>query len=270
MQLPLLQLPPGQYFPQCCEMDEHQLENSKQFKLSGKPACKKQEATCTLQEEKAVQQESESVNAGIGLEHQFPHEYSQVGVGVVVYVEVQRDAVVFVEVVDVVGGDVVDTMLVVEDVLEVLLVVGGLDVLDEVVLLLELLLVVVTTLDVLELEEDEEEEEELLLLLEEKVEEVELSVGDEVLEELLLLVEEVEETELDEEIVDDVLLKVPVCVDEVLLLEELVDEMLVMTGDEVLDVELVLETVKLVTVELVEGLGGSAAQGWLDSKSVAT
>lgn len=55
----------------------------------------------------------------------------------------------------------------------------------------------------------------------------------------------------------------------VVLLEEL-DEVVVMTGDEVLDVELVLETVELVTVELVEGLGGSAAHGWLDSKSVAT
>lgn len=75
----------------------HQLENSKQLKLAGKPAWAKQDATCTLQEEKAAEQEFESVKSGIGVEHQFPHEYSQVGVGVVVYVEVQREAVVFVE-----------------------------------------------------------------------------------------------------------------------------------------------------------------------------
>lgn len=35
---PLLQFPPGQKFPQYCEIDVHQLANWKQFKLSGKPA----------------------------------------------------------------------------------------------------------------------------------------------------------------------------------------------------------------------------------------
>lgn len=110
----------------------HQLENSKQSKLAGKPAWRKQDATCTLQEEKAAKQEFESLKAGIGVEHQFPHLYSQVGVGVVVNVEVQRDAVVLVEarrilekflgscgrnsLVDVVGGDEVMDLMVVEDV----------------------------------------------------------------------------------------------------------------------------------------------------------
>ena len=47
-------------------------------------------------------QELISVNGGRGLEHHFPHWYSQVGVGEVVTVDVQRDAVVLVEVV--VGG----------------------------------------------------------------------------------------------------------------------------------------------------------------------
>jgi hypothetical protein len=65
-------------------MDVHQLENSKQFKLAGKPAWRKQDATCTLQDEKAAKHELESVKVGIGVEHQFPHEYSHVGMGVVV------------------------------------------------------------------------------------------------------------------------------------------------------------------------------------------
>ncbi len=43
-----------------------------------------------------------SLQVGRGVEHQLPHLYSQVGVGVTVYVEVQREAVVLV--VEVVGG----------------------------------------------------------------------------------------------------------------------------------------------------------------------
>lgn len=50
-----------------------------------------------MQEEKAERQEVESVKPGIGVEHQFPQEYSQVGMGVVVYVDVHKDAVVLVE-----------------------------------------------------------------------------------------------------------------------------------------------------------------------------
>jgi hypothetical protein len=82
--------------------------------------------------------------------------------------------------------------------------------------------------------------------------------------------------ELSDELVDEVLV---ITGDEVLVVTtdevELVDEVLVITGDEVLvttdEVELVLElVVELVTVELEDGVGGSAAQGWLDSKSVAT
>jgi hypothetical protein len=60
----------------------------------------------------ASPQELESVNDGRGLEHHLPHWYSQVGVGEIVTVEVQREAVVLVEVVVsedgvVVGFDVV-------------------------------------------------------------------------------------------------------------------------------------------------------------------
>lgn len=49
--------------------------------LSGKPAFRKQDATCTEQEATAVQQEFLSVNLGMGLEHHFPHLYSQGGAG---------------------------------------------------------------------------------------------------------------------------------------------------------------------------------------------
>jgi hypothetical protein len=56
------------------------------------------------------------VKAGRGLEHHFPHLYSQVGAGEIVTVDVQREAVVLVLVVVVVGGDVTgfDVVLVVE------------------------------------------------------------------------------------------------------------------------------------------------------------
>jgi hypothetical protein len=57
----------------------------------------KQEATWTVQDDQAERQEFLSVNFGIGLEHHLPHLYSQVGVGEVVTVDVQREALVFVE-----------------------------------------------------------------------------------------------------------------------------------------------------------------------------
>lgn len=68
--------------------------------------------------------------------------------------------------------------------------------------------------------------------------------------------------ELDEELMEEVLLK------------ELVDEVLEVTGDDVLvvmtdEVELVLKVV-VVLVTVVDPEGGSFPQGWLDSKSVAT
>jgi hypothetical protein len=64
---------------------------SKQSKEAGKPALRKQEATWTAQALAAVAQPFASLKAGIGFEHQFPHWYSHVGVGVTVVVEVQSD-----------------------------------------------------------------------------------------------------------------------------------------------------------------------------------
>ena len=55
----------------------------------------------------AVVQESLSEKGGRGLEHQLPHLYSQVGVGEMVVVEVQREGVGLVEVVGV-GVGLVD------------------------------------------------------------------------------------------------------------------------------------------------------------------
>lgn len=59
----------------------HQFEKSKQLKLPGKPACKKQAESWTSHEEEAVQQVVESLKVGSGFEHQLPHLYSHVGVG---------------------------------------------------------------------------------------------------------------------------------------------------------------------------------------------
>jgi hypothetical protein len=73
-----------------------------------------------------------SFQVGRGFEHQLPHLYSQVGVGVTVYVDVQREAVVLV--VEVVGGGGG-----VEELVEVLDVIGGVWVgVDEVVEVLEI------------------------------------------------------------------------------------------------------------------------------------
>lgn len=84
--------------------------------LSGKPACTKQEANWTLQAATALPQELLSVKGGRGLEHHLPHLYSQVGLGDIVTVEVQREAVVLVDVVVggagvVVGFDVVEQLV---------------------------------------------------------------------------------------------------------------------------------------------------------------
>jgi len=95
-QFDLLQLPPGHDEVQKEETELHQVENWKQLRLSGNPACRKQDASWTEHEEKADQQEFWSVQDGRGLEHQFPHLYSHVGLGETVTVEVQREAVVLV------------------------------------------------------------------------------------------------------------------------------------------------------------------------------
>jgi hypothetical protein len=129
----------------------HQLENSKQFMLLGNPAFEKHDAVCSTQDETASRQESLSVKTGRGVEHQFPHLYSQVGVGPTVYVDVQRDAVVFV--VDVAGfvdeGFAVVVQLV--DMVELRVELGGLEGVVEVVQVV-LLFVVVTEEEVVELD----------------------------------------------------------------------------------------------------------------------
>ena len=63
------------------------------------------------------------MKVGRGLEHQFPHLYSQVGVGETVTVEVQRDAVVLVDEVE--GRGVVVGFVVVQDVVGVVFVLVG-------------------------------------------------------------------------------------------------------------------------------------------------
>lgn len=81
LQPSIWQLVPGQYPVQYVETKEHHFENSRHFKLSGKPACKKQADTCTAHEEEAVPQLGESLKVGSGFEHQLPHLYSHVGAG---------------------------------------------------------------------------------------------------------------------------------------------------------------------------------------------
>jgi hypothetical protein len=133
--------------------------------LSGKPAWRKQEATWRVQEEWAAQQEVESLKVGRGVEHHLPHLYSQVGVGEMVVVEVQRDAVLVVDV-EVVGGvvgwDVVDEVggyvgFVVEvlEVTELLVVL----VVDELLVVLTVVEVLVELVDVVVLVTTEELDE---------------------------------------------------------------------------------------------------------------
>jgi hypothetical protein len=65
----------------------------KQFRLAGNPASRKQDATWMRQFDAAVLQELESEKPANGFEHQLPHWYSQVGVGVTVVVTVHDDVV---------------------------------------------------------------------------------------------------------------------------------------------------------------------------------
>lgn len=76
----------------------HQFAKSKHFKESGKPAWRKQEVTWTKQDEAAVAHPFASTKSGMGVEHQLPHLYSQVGAEVTVAVAVHSlavEAVVF-------------------------------------------------------------------------------------------------------------------------------------------------------------------------------
>lgn len=134
----------------------HQLAYSPQLRDSGNPACKKQEASWTEQAETALKQEPWSVQVGRGLEHHLPHWYSQVGVGETVTVEVQREAVVFVVVVQVVEGLELDVVEEVEEVELVVLV--AVEVVLELVDVMEVeeerVVVVVVEVEVLELEVD--------------------------------------------------------------------------------------------------------------------
>jgi len=81
--------------------------------LSGKPACKKQEANWTWQAATALPHELEAEKGGRGLEDHFPHLYSQLGGGEAVTVAVQRETVVLVvgDVVEGVLGDVVGDLV---------------------------------------------------------------------------------------------------------------------------------------------------------------
>jgi len=102
------QLLPGQELLQYLDTFTHQSPNSKHFRFSGNPAFKKHDTFCTAQAETAFAHELWSLKSGSGLEHHFPHLYSQVGAGgVTVTVEVQRDTVVE-------GFEVVDGFEVVE------------------------------------------------------------------------------------------------------------------------------------------------------------
>ncbi len=65
-------------------MEEHHDENSMHEREDGKPADRKQDVTCNSQALTAVKHEGWSENSGIGVEHQDPHLYSQVGVGLMV------------------------------------------------------------------------------------------------------------------------------------------------------------------------------------------
>jgi hypothetical protein len=135
LQPPREQELPGQNPLQYLETELHQLENWKQFKLSGKPAEAKQDANWTLQEETAFKQDGPSLKGGRGLEHHFPHLYSHVGAGAAtVTVDVHRETLVLVD--EVVGGGGGVVTGVVLDFDELVLSVDLLDVVQEVVGLL--------------------------------------------------------------------------------------------------------------------------------------
>ncbi|MCJ1467371.1 hypothetical protein MMC07_005995 [Pseudocyphellaria aurata] len=61
----------------------HQLANSKHWSASGHEFVKKQSATWSRHEDTALPQDALSLKTGKGLEHHFPHAYSQVGTGAI-------------------------------------------------------------------------------------------------------------------------------------------------------------------------------------------
>jgi hypothetical protein len=75
---------------------------------SGQPALKKQEAIWILQEDHAVRQLASSVKSGRGVEHHFPHLYSQVGGVTTVAVQMAGPVAVEVVVVTVELAEVVE------------------------------------------------------------------------------------------------------------------------------------------------------------------
>lgn len=82
---------PGQDVAQKMPTLAHQAAYLKQSRLAGNPAFRKHDVNWTAQLAAEVLQLTASVNLASGLEHQFPHLYSQGGVGIIVVVEVQRD-----------------------------------------------------------------------------------------------------------------------------------------------------------------------------------
>lgn len=81
-QLLLLQVPPMQVL-QYDLTSTHQLANSKHWRASGHEFVKKQSATWSRHEDTALPQDALSLKTGKGLEHHFPHTYSQVGTGAI-------------------------------------------------------------------------------------------------------------------------------------------------------------------------------------------
>jgi hypothetical protein len=64
--------------------DWHQSLNAQQSRFAGNPACRKQDRSWILHCPTALRHEVASEKLGRGVEHQFPHLYSQVGVGLTV------------------------------------------------------------------------------------------------------------------------------------------------------------------------------------------
>jgi hypothetical protein len=96
LQPPRLQFPPGQLLEQYPLTLLHHCEKAQQSWEAGHPAFAKHEKTCTAQFAAAVEHDVWSENGGRGLEHQLPHLYSQVGVGVDTIVDVHKDTVLLV------------------------------------------------------------------------------------------------------------------------------------------------------------------------------
>lgn len=91
-----LQFPPGQLLGQYPLTLLHHSEKAQQSLDAGHPAFLKQEKTCTAQFAADVLHDPWSEKGGSGFEHQFPHRYSQVGVGVDTIVDVHSDTVLLV------------------------------------------------------------------------------------------------------------------------------------------------------------------------------